>query len=150
MSITVALYRNDSAPNVFSKQLTKLWEGTGTLRDACGILTPALTIEADLSPYLNRMNYMYIDSFSRFYYLAEPIVITNNLYAVSGTVDALMSWRNETLENYAIIARQENAYNLMLDDGVFKAQSNPIVQRLNFTGGFTVTEPILVVAGGYP
>lgn len=148
MSIHVSLYRNDSPPNAFSKQLTKLWEAEGTLRDSCDILKPALTIQADLSAILNRINYMYIDEFSRFYWTNSPIIVTNEMYAISGKVDPFMSWREETLANKAIVSRQANLYNLFLDDGVFKAYSNPIIQRLNFSGGFTDTSFILVTAGG--
>lgn len=146
--MTVTLYRNNSPPNYWTKDIVQLWSGEGTLREPCDVCNPSILIEGDLSTYINRMNYMYIDDFSRYYYLNPPIVTGYNLYAISGTVDALMSWKDYALDNDAIIARQENLYNLYLDDGVFKAYSNPIIQRLNFSGGFTTSEFILVVAGG--
>ena len=146
--MTVTLYRNNSPPQYFTKNIVSLWSGSGVLREPCDILHPSLLIEADLSTILNRANYMFIDDFSRFYFLNPIIVGTHGLYGVSGTVDALMSWREEALANTAIIARQENLYNLFLDDGVFKAYSNPIVQRLEFSGGFNTSEFILAVAGG--
>lgn len=146
--MTITLFRNNSPPNYWNKEIVQLWQGTGTLRDACDILNPAVLIEGDLSGYLNRCNYMFIDDFSRYYYVTGMVVTNHNLYSVSGTVDALMSWKDFALANKAVIARQENLYNLYLDDGVFKAYSNPVIQRLNFTGGFTASEFILAVAGG--
>lgn len=146
--MTITLYRNNSSPAHADKDVVQLWQGTGTFREPTSILTPAFTVEGDLSPYLNRGNYFFIDDFSRYYYLNEFVAISSNLYALSGTVDALMSWKAEIRQNGAIIARQENAYNLNLDDGVFKSEQRMLVQRLNFPAGFTVREFILAVAGG--
>lgn len=146
--MTVTLYRNNSPPNYWTKDITQLWSGEGTLRESCDILNPAILIEGDLAGILNSCNYMFIDGFFRYYYVTGIVVGNHNLYSIAGTVDALMSWKDYALDNYAIIARQENLYNLYLDDGVFKAYSNPIIQRLNFSGGFNTSEFILVVAGG--
>ena len=146
--MTVTLYSNKSPSNFFTKDITSVWSGTGTLRESCDILNPAILIDADLSAYLKTVNYMNIDSFGRYYFISAPIVSTHGLYAISGQVDPFMSWRNEILENYAIISRQEKSYNLFLDDGTFKAYSNPIIQRINFPTGFNSTEFILAVAGG--
>ena len=146
--MTVTLYSNKSPSNFFTKDITSVWSGTGTLRESCDILNPAILIDADLSAYLKTVNYMNIDSFGRYYFISAPIVSTQGLYAISGQVDPIMSWRNEILENYAIISRQEKSYNLFLDDGTFKAYSNPIIQRINFPTGFNSTEFILAVAGG--
>lgn len=144
----VTLYRNNSPPDYWSKSIVQLWQGEGTLREPCDVLNPAILIEGDLSSILNRCNYMFIDDFSRYYYVTGMVVTGYTLYSVSGTVDALMSWKDFALANTAVVSRQENLYNLYLDDGVFKAYSNPVVQRLNFSGGFTTSEFILAVAGG--
>lgn len=146
----ITLYKNTAAPNVVDKtsNLTKLWEGTGTLREACSILEPAMLVEADLSPHLKSANYMHIDDFGRYYYL-NPIVCTNNnLFAISGNVDVLMSWMTEIKENSGVIDRQEFKYNLLLDDERYKVYSNPVMQRLEYSKGFDTANFVLIVAGG--
>lgn len=146
--MTITIYRNNSSPSHLDKDIVQLWQGTGTFREATSVLTPSFTVEGDLSPYMNRANYFFIDDFSRYYVLNDFVAIQKNLYALSGTVDALMSWREEIRKNGAIIARQENAYNLNLNDGVFKSEQQTLIQRLNFPSGFTEREFILAVAGG--
>ena len=146
--MTITLYQNNSSPSHVDKDIVQLWQGTGTFREPTSVLTPAFTVEGDLSPYTNKCNYFFIDDFGRYYYLNEFVAISQNLYALSGTVDALSSWKDEIRQNGAIIARQENAYNLNLNDGVFKSEQRTLVQRRNFPSGFTAREFILVTAGG--
>lgn len=146
--MTITLYQNNSSPSHVDKDIIQLWQGTGTFREPTSVLTPAFTVEGELVPYLNRGNYFFIDEFSRYYYINEFVAISHNLYALSGTVDALSSWKSEIRQNGAIIARQENNYNLNLNDGVFKSEQRMLTQRLNFPTGFTSREFILAVAGG--
>lgn len=145
--MTVTIYRNDSPSVYLNKSVTQLWTGTGTARDSISLLEPTIMIEADLAPYLNRMNYMFIDDFSRFYFIKKVVMAKYGLYAVSGYVDALMSWKNEILECNAVVSRQENLFNLYLNDGVFKAQQNPLIQRLEYPTGFPDREIVMVIAG---
>lgn len=143
----ITLYRNASPPNVMNKELTQIWEGTGTFRRPASVLTPEFDVAADLSEYLHQFNYFYIDVYHRYYYLNDVVPTNNSLYAVSGTVDVLMSWREQILNNYAVVSRQEFQYNNKLPDQLYKAYSNPLIQRLNFPSGLTSDSIILVVAG---
>lgn len=146
--MTVTLYRNNSSPSHADKNLVQLWQGEGTFRKPVSVLRPSFTVEGDLSSYLNRMNYFFIDETSRYYFMGDPVCINKNLYLISGTVDALSSWKDFIRENTAVIYRQENAYNLLLNDGVFKAEQPMMVQRLKWPTGLVDRQFILTVAGG--
>lgn len=146
--MTVTLYRNNSSPSHVDKNLVQLWQGEGTFRKPVSVLKPSFIVEGDLTSYLNRMNYFFISELSRYYFMSDPVCINKNLYQISGTVDALSSWKDFIRENNAVIYRQENAYNLMLNDGVFKAEQPMMVQRLKWPAGLVDRQFILTVAGG--
>lgn len=64
-------------------------------------------------------------------------------------VDVLKSFSEEIKQQYAVVARQENTYNLMLDDGIFMVYQNPKFQTKLFSAEapFETQEFVLVVAG---
>ena len=62
-------------------------------------------------------------------------------------VDVLASWQTPLKSLDAVIARNENRYNLYLQDGFFKTYQNPHVSIKPFSGGFTDHTYILAVAG---
>ena len=63
------------------------------------------------------------------------------------SVDVLMTFRDEIKNMEAIIKRQENNYNLYLDDGIFKAYQNTKHKLLKFPNGFSDFSYILALAG---
>ena len=91
---------------------------------------------------------MYIESFNRFYFVDNITSIRNGLIQFSCRVDVLMSYRTAIRKNNAIIKKQENKWNLYLNDGTFKAYQNPNVLTKAFPSGFTTQEFVLAVAGG--
>lgn len=60
----------------------------------------------------------------------------------------LDSFKTEIKANTGIIERQQNKWNLYLDDGTFKLYQNPLVLTRLFPSGFSAEEWILAVAGG--
>ena len=92
-------------------------------------------------------NYAYITEFGRYYYITN-IVCVGDLFEVHMHVDVLMSFKGDIRSNSAVVSRQENVYNLYLQDGVFKTYSQPHMQVIQFPSGFTDFEFIFSVAGG--
>ena len=78
-----------------------------------------------------------------------PQDILRHIPAISGMchVDALTSFANDIKANTAIIKRNENKWNLYLNDGTFKIYQNPDVLTKEFPSGFNAQEFILAVAG---
>lgn len=144
--MTITLYRNTSEPHKVTKSLSTIKTLSGTLKDATSIIDPTIVIESDV----NIGNYMYIAEFNRFYYITDIVSVSNSLWEISGHVDVLMSFKSEFLPLNAIIARQENQYNLYLDDDKFLVDCT----RIYWTKAFPNRSPVggsslvLTLAGG--
>lgn len=147
MSFTVQLQYSSSEKNRLDKTLTDLLSVEGTLKEPTSLMNPTIIIQGDVSGVVN-CNYMTISTFGRSYFITDIRSIHNNLFEVSGHVDVLSTYKAGIRTNSGIVHRQANAYNLYLDDGVFKVYNNPKVVTKEFPGGFTTPEFVLAVAGG--
>lgn len=142
--MTIVLYTNVSAANVVNKSLTQVESLEGTLREPTSILDPNIIIERS-SPV--GFNYFQIPEFNRYYYLTGVSSVHNGLIAISGHVDVLKTYSNEIGNMNAIVKRQENAYNLMLDDGIFKSYQNTKHKIIKWPNSFNTFSYILALAG---
>lgn len=109
----LTLYTNKSDSNVVDKNLTQVIQLEGTLRESTSIVNPVFTVAME-SP--SNVNYIYCPAFNRYYYVTDVVSVVTGLWAFSCHVDVLMSYRANIRSLSAIIARQENEYNLYLDD----------------------------------
>lgn len=146
MSFTINFYSNQSEDNKIQKTLYNVTSATGSLRDMADILNPTILVEGDISTFAES-NYMYISEFSRYYFITGIKAVRTNLCEISARVDVLMTYANQILKQNAIIYRQENKWNLYLDDGSFKTYQNPNVVAKAFPSGFNTMEFVLAVAG---
>lgn len=146
MSFTIELMRNNSEKNKVGKDVTVLQTLTGTLRQETSIIDPVIMIEGNLTN-LTICNYMSIPVFHRYYFVNNIRSIRNGLIEFSCHVDVLESFKSEILPNIGIIKRQENIWNLYLDDGSFRTYQNPSVLTKAFPSGFTTQEFVLAIAG---
>lgn len=140
------LYTNNSADNVVTKNITLLTSMTGTLRENCSIVDPVITVENINNAIAAVCNYAFIPQFAR-YYFVRNITLSGKLWIISMHVDVLASFQTPLKSLDAVIARNENRYNLYLQDGFFKTYQNPHVSIKQFPAGFTDHSYILAVAG---
>ncbi len=75
--------------------------------------TPIMYIS---DPELIDVNYCYIPDFNRYYFIDDPISINTNLWRLILKEDVLMSYKNEILNTYAFVARNEFTYHDMIKD----------------------------------
>lgn len=146
MSFSIKLQRNNSENNKVGKDLTTLGTVTGVLKEATSIIDPVIKINGDLSDFTG-CNYMTIDSFGRSYFVLNIRSIYNGLVEFTCHVDVLESFKSEIRDNKCIIKRQQNKWNLYLNDGSLKVYQNPNVITKAFPSGFTAHEFVLAVAG---
>lgn len=144
--MNIVLYANSSEINAVDKNLTELTTLTGTLREQSSIIDPIITI-SDIDNYISQMNYAYIPQFNRYYFITNVESVRNNLWKVSFHVDVLYTYREAIRANSAIIERNENEYDLKLNDGLFQTQQNPRIEQFNFPSGFNTWNFVLAVAG---
>lgn len=154
MSVKVDFYFNKSENNRVDKDI----ESVGISQQECffkgstSILKPILifryTNDSSVPKYFN-CNYIRIGSpINRYYFVDEIITPVNKLIEIHCHVDVLMTYKNEIRQNKGIVLRQENQWNLYLNDGTFKVYQNPVILTKEFPSGFTDKSFILAVAGG--
>jgi len=144
MSFSIKLQRNTSPMNKMDKAPNLVDTITGTLRNETNLVDPVILVERNELPYFN---YMTIDEFHRSYFVREIKSIRNNVWEIHGHSDPLMSFKTDFLQNTALICRNENSYDLLLNDGAFKCRQNSRIGYLAFPSGLDNFNYILIVAG---
>lgn len=146
MSFSITLQKNWSEMNRVSKDIEDILSIEAVLRDESSIIDPSLLIDCSIEDIVS-CNYVTIPIFGRSYFITDIISETTNLCRVECHVDVLSSFASEIITNRAIINKQEEKWNLYLNDGTFKIYQNPIVLTKAFPSGFTTMEFVLAVAG---
>ena len=147
MSVTVTLYKNLSDRKRAQKDLTTIAQESCTFKGDVDVYAPVLLFEGDAETYAKDVNYMYIDAYRRFYF-CKVRSLPGGLVELSGTCDVLTSaWALGLPTLRAVIARQENNYNLYLNDGTLKAYANDQIQTLEWPQGFSTPKYVCIVAG---
>lgn len=150
MAISVQLMNNNSPVEKIGKSLSSGTSFSCALKDTTSILKPSLIIRssADIFSY----NYMYISDFGRYYFIDDIISLHNDLWEVKGHVDVLETYKAAILQNSAVIRRQQNKFNLYLDDPEFKTYNTETIQTVKFKNGEGLSKTlkyILTVNGSY-
>lgn len=145
----IDLYINNSENNAFTKNLTLVYTLNGTLRESVSILNPSIDFNFD-GIQMPTINYVFIPDFKRYYFVKNITSIRTNLWRYDLHVDVLSSFKDEILANTGTVARQENQWNMYLDDGTFRAYSNPLIQMKKFPNQNLLNDNtlVLIVAGG--
>lgn len=146
MSFDIKLQTNTSEKNSLTKKLTDVKTVSGVLKDTTSIVDPVILIEMDLTDAV-KVNYLTISTFGRSYFVNNVKSVRQGLVEFTCHVDVLTSFADAIKKNSAIIQRQENKWNLYLNDGTFKIYQNPNVLTKAFPSGFTTQEFVLAVAG---
>ena len=146
MAFNIVLQRNNSEMNRLTKSVDTIATVSGVLKEETSIIDPVIKIECDLSSFTG-CNYLSIPAFGRSYFVTNIRSIRNGLVEFSCHVDVLSSFASAIRNKTAILRRQENDWNLYLNDGSFKVYQNPNVLTKAFPSGFTTQEFVLAVAG---
>lgn len=142
--IGVTFYNNSSADLIVNKTLAVVGSTlTCYFKEGADIVNPTIKLALD---YVN-FNYCYIDALDRWYYVTKARSLKNNLWEIELRCDVLMSFSADIALAKAIVARQENEWNLYLDDGVYKCYQNPHIYTETFSGSFDTQSFVLLVAG---
>ena len=144
--MTLTLYKNNSEQNAVTKSLTQVQTMTGTLRNGTSIIDPVILV-SDVTD-ISGVNYCKIDEFNRYYFINNIKSVNNNLWELSCHVDVLQSFATEIRAQSGIVERQENYFNLYLNDGnTFQVYQNPQIATIKFPAGFTDPCFIIAIAG---
>lgn len=144
--MTLTLYYNESENNALNKTLTQITSLTGTLREESSIIDPVILISGN-DENIPFINYAYIPEFHRYYFITNIESVRKDLWRIHMHVDVLYTYRNAIKANSAIIERNENMYDLQLNDGLFKTRQKPRIVQYPFSAGFDTWNFVLGVAG---
>lgn len=146
MSMTIEIGNYTGESYALDKTLVGSVVLTGTLKEGTSVVDPVILCHNGVAL---SGNYMHIPTFNRWYFITDIVSVTTGLWQVSGHVDVLMSWKARIREQRAVIARNQNSYNLYLNDDKFQVYANPRIQQLAFPSGpwNSGESRILVVTG---
>ena len=146
MSFQIKIQRNESPLNKIGKRIIDIVTLNGDLKNETDMINPKILVDVDI-PDIKYTNYLTIPEFNRKYFIDEIVSVRRNLVMISAHVDVLESFGNLIKENTAVVLRQENDFNLLLNDGVFKAQQNPRIFLRDFPSGLGDFNYILITGG---
>lgn len=145
MSFSIQLMNNTDELNKITKSPGTVMTLQGTLRDEASIVDPVILVEYDGA--LTGVNYMHIPTFNRYYFINDIVSVRNKLWRIHAHCDVLKTYSEGILGTPAVVARNENTYNLLLDDSMFKVESDPLLQICKFPQKFTGQSYLLIMNG---
>lgn len=148
MGFSIDLYKNESPVEKIGKTLnSQSTINNVALKRDTSILRPVLLLNTNISIF--QYNYMYISEFGRYYFIDDIRSINDNLWEISAHVDVLETYKNNILENTAVIKRQETTFNTYLNDPEWKvyAYEQKVAYKFKKTPFKKDLEYVLITAG---
>lgn len=149
MSLFITLNKNISPVNSLDKSFSE--NGVTyyvVLKENTDLFKPTFIIQSGADIW--KFNYIEDSSFGRKYFITDIRSIGNDRYEIDCKTDVLSTWSEEIRGNVAVIKRQENLYNLYLDDPDFHVLNYERIQTLQFptSNGFMKALQYILVTNG--
>lgn len=143
MSINLTLKKTSDPNNKISKTSTDIVTLSGVFKDDTSMLNPVIKVDITGVQFpqgtsIFTPNYAYIDAFGRYYFIKDITQINDKIFEISMHVDVLMSWSTALQAAPCIVARNQNDFNLYLNDPNYKCFQNDRVLITKATGGFPI------------
>lgn len=116
--MNIVLYTTHDEPIKANKTLSAVATLTGSFRATADVLRPVFVATVSSNANVRAANYAYIADFGRYYYITEKKYVTSELVELTLYVDVYKSFYTELLTQTGIVDRQENNYNMYLNDGI--------------------------------
>lgn len=136
--MTIHLYSTQDEAIKMDKELTLLDTVTGTARsmDQIGMEKTEFLLETNDMSLIQNANYMYVEECARYYFIGDKKARVNDLWLVPGTVDAIMSFKDQIVNCEGIVARSAAIGDYYIQDHADICYQNPHVVYKNFPNGF--------------
>lgn len=142
----IEFYNNLSDPDTLEKNISKIDELSGTLRDECDVENPVIMIEHSGMVFAN---YCYIPDFGRYYYIENQTIVRNNIVRLALKVDVLYTYKEQIKALIIIINNSSSNNDNYLSSELWVAKVKSSTDVINFPSGFNDNgEFILITAGG--
>lgn len=142
----ITLYNTKSEKEKLNKELMELVVvNDAKITTSFDLLKATIILKRDIVVNVNDINYVYIDSFKRFYFC--EVTIENGFIVLSCDVDVLMSYKTDILKIEATIDRNEFLRNGYIQDDSYKVLAYEEVVCKSFPSGLTNDSLILMTVG---
>ena len=143
----IYFYQNLSENNRMNKDLNPPVLFQGTLKENTSIINPSIIVESPIN-VVCLYNYVQIPEFNRYYFITDMVSMSYNLTQIILHVDVLMSFKDYIKVNLATTRRQENDWNLYLNDGSFRTYQYKTVGTYKFSHGFPKDNDLVMAIAG--
>ena len=126
------------------KSTSTVYTFTGTLKEGSSLVDPVVMVENNGA--ITGVNYASISAFGRDYFIKDIKNVYNNMWEITLHTDALSSFANEIKACSAVVAKNENRFNLYLNDNNYRCYQNPIFIQRAFPNGFNPSNFSYVIA----
>ena len=142
----ITLYNTKSEKEKLNKELTELVVvDDAKITTSFDMLKASVILKRNVIDDITKINYLYIDSFKRFYFC--EVSIENGFIILSCDVDVLMSYKTDILKIEATIDRNEFLRNGYIQDDSYKVLAYEEVVCKSFPSGLTNDSLILMTVG---
>lgn len=147
--MTVDFYTNNSDARKLNKSIGVIKKGVHCeLKDDSDVLRPTLTLARISLLNYPICNYMYINSFKRYYFIKFRALVGDMLQVETIDPDPLMSFGNQIRSLYTTIIRQENVFNKYFVDNELAIRQTKKIQLVSLGAYNAGTGIYLTVDGG--
>lgn len=143
--MTIDFYKMNDFRNKINKTLTDKYTVNNVYFKSANvdILKPFLRLNDDFSMY----NYCYIHELNRYYFIDDVIIENNGIRNYKLSIDVLMSYKNQIMNNKTHIIESENVLNA--DNVNYNEKNNEVIETFNFPNNpFTETTDVLITVRG--
>lgn len=147
MAISMSLYQVSDDINVMGKSIpAPTSTHTILLKDGCSVDNPVVTFSA-MASAIAPLNYAYIDTFQRYYYITERKSLVNGVVELTLESDPLQSFMTDIKEVDATIARATDKSNGYLHDSEYSALAYQTILHKEFPKAMDDVSYILATVG---
>lgn len=150
--MVITLYQNSSPKNYVRKKLSIISTVEGTLRTETSITDPVVVFQFNTNTTPGSINYAYINSFHRFYYINDWVQISRDYWECTMHVDVLMTyWPRGLSSSPCILSRSSSSkqYDLTDPQMLFTADTLYGVQKFpNTPFSSTPAAPYVLILAG--
>ena len=138
-------YNNKSDARYMNKKIDLKYDNIPIeVLTPASVVRPVLKVSSGLIG--QSVNYVYVDDLERYYYIRNW-VMENGYVQLECEVDVLMSFKDAIKQQNVIVERQENKFNMYLEDSKYNILSTDAIRTIAFPSGFTGLSLVLGVVG---
>lgn len=141
--MTFKMYTNESERDDINKKLTYVADLTGYFKDDTQLINPTLILSTSFA--ISTENYFIINGYN---YFVNNVTFSQGRQYVDLEVDDLETFKTAILNQYAVLGRSYNHFNIYQVDTDMPMRNDSDITVKMFPNGFTEESWLLTTTGG--